>query len=145
MTVTSCIKPRDCVKQPPVHGPVHNNLLCSDFFGDVGRCEVGMLYKVKQKVLLSFLIKQEEVQCHRQCMDIHPSAVSRREGRLLCLFLYPFTLPAGPDGRPSLLELTSWFSYAKSLETEVSPLQLKSSLFSQSRVLLCLWGSSCLN
>lgn len=70
-----------------------------------------MLYKVKQEVL-SFLIKQEEVQCHRQHMDIHTSVIS------LCLLFYPFTLPAGPDGRPSLLELT----FAKSLEAEDSPL-----------------------
>ena len=67
-------------------------------FGGVGRREVGMLYTVKQKAR-SLLIKQEEVQCHRQNVDIQTSVISCREGKLLCLIICPFTLPAGPDGR----------------------------------------------
>lgn len=107
-----------------------------NFFGDVGSHEVGMLYKVKQQ-LRSFLIKREEVRCHGQNMDIQTPVFSRREGRLLRLHIRPFPLPAGPDGRSPLLEFTSCFSFAKSLEAEVSPPQLRSSLFSQNHVLLC--------
>lgn len=86
MTVTTCVKPRDCVKQPPVHGPVHNSLFLRVLTSlELWRCKIGMLYKVKQKVLF-FLIKHGKVQCHRQNMDIHTAVISGRAAPLLLIY-----------------------------------------------------------
>lgn len=98
MTVTTCVKPRDCVKQPPVRGPVHNSLFLRVLTSlELWRCKIGMLYKVKQKVLF-FLIKQGKAQCHRQNMDIHTAVISGRAAPLLLIY---FMFPTGPKGRAS--------------------------------------------
>lgn len=99
MTVTTCVKPRDCVKQPPVRGPVHNSLFLRVLTSlELWRCKIGMLYKVKQKVLF-FLIKQGKAQCHRQNMDIHTAVISGTAGSSFAHL--PFIFPTGPKGRAS--------------------------------------------
>lgn len=99
MTVTTCVKPRDCVKQPPVRGPVHNSLFLRVLTSlELWRCKIGMLYKVKQNVLF-FLIKQGKVQCHRQNMNIHTAIISGRAGSSFAHL--PFMFPTGPKGRAS--------------------------------------------